>query len=246
MKKLLSLFLLLVLIVSLCPTASAGSARLLDGADLLTADEESVLCRKLDNVSARLGMDIAVVTVDDIEPYGYSDLEQFCEDYFDEHYSSGVLLTLCMAERNWYVTSKGGGTALVKGRGLATLSDRFLTYLRQNDYAGGFAAFADGCVAVSDTLAANGGRQPFDLKTALLISLGVGLVVALIVCLILKGQLRSVRSRYGAGDYVRPGSMHLREERDVFLYSTVSSRPRPKSSSDSDSDGGHVGGGGSF
>ena len=66
-----------------------------------------------------------------------------------------------------------------------------------------------------------------DMKLAL-ICLGIGLVIGLITVLIMKEQLRSVRSRDAAGDYVVPGSFKLTAHHDIFLYRTVTRMERPQ------------------
>lgn len=53
------------------------------------------------------------------------------------------------------------------------------------------------------------------------IAAGVGLVVTVIVLLVLLGQLRTVRAKGQARDYVRSGSFRVTGARDVFLYRTV-------------------------
>ena len=57
----------------------------------------------------------------------------------------------------------------------------------------------------------------------------VGIVVAFIVTLIMKGQLKSVRQQRAAANYVVPGSFRLTARSDVFLYRNVVRRERPKS-----------------
>ena len=64
--------------------------------------------------------------------------------------------------------------------------------------------------------------------TTILICLGVGLLVGLITVLIMKGQLRSVRSQSAAGDYMVPGSFRLTQRHDLFLYRTVTRMERPQ------------------
>ena len=69
-----------------------------------------------------------------------------------------------------------------------------------------------------------------------------------------RGQLKTVRRKAAASDYVRPGSMNVAYANDVFLYSHVNRTAKPK---DNDSSGGsathtsssgttHGGGGGKF
>ena len=69
---------------------------------------------------------------------------------------------------------------------------------------------------------------PVPLGKAILIALGVGLLVALIVTLIMKGQLKSVRFQRAASSYIRSGSFHLTQSYDLFLYRNVTRTPKPK------------------
>ena len=75
-------------------------------------------------------------------------------------------------------------------------------------------------------------ENTFEPGTYLLIGLAVGLVVALIVTGMWKRQLKSVRPKAAAVDYVVPGSLRLTDKRDKFLYSTVTKVKRSDSSSD--------------
>lgn len=68
----------------------------------------------------------------------------------------------------------------------------------------------------------------FDPVKSLFISLGVGLVVALIVILILWSQLKSVHSQHGAAEYIRKDSMKVTSSYEHFLYKRVTSVKIPK------------------
>lgn len=70
-KKLLSVFFAVLLCVVVSVPAFADTAEdytphLIDNADLLTGEEESNLLAKLDEISDRLSVDVAVVTEDSI------------------------------------------------------------------------------------------------------------------------------------------------------------------------------------
>ena len=56
------------------------------------------------------------------------------------------------------------------------------------------------------------------------IVLGAGLVVALIVVFILKGQMKTVRRKPDANSYVRDGSFQLTRAQDIYLYTTTTRR----------------------
>ena len=73
-----------------------------------------------------------------------------------------------------------------------------------------------------------------------MIPLALMAVVGLIVALVLKGQLKSVRKQNQANTYVKPGSMRLTISRDIFLYSHVS---RTRKANNSSSGGGRSSGG---
>lgn len=80
-KKLLSVFFAVFLCVVVSVPAFADTAEdytphLIDNADLLTGEEESNLLAKLDEISDRLSVDVAVVTEDSIgdkTPREYAD-----------------------------------------------------------------------------------------------------------------------------------------------------------------------------
>ena len=88
------------------------------------------------------------------------------------------------------------------------------------------------------------------------VALVIGLVTALIVTGVMKGQLKSVAPQRDATDYVRQGSMKLTNQRDLFLYRDVHRTERPKGDQlrrfrrqfhpPSSSGSTHGGGGGSF
>ena len=67
-----------------------------------------------------------------------------------------------------------------------------------------------------------------DTAIALLVCLAIGLIVGLITVLSMRSQLKSVRPKNAAGEYIVQGSFHLRHSRDIFLYRNVTRTPRPK------------------
>lgn len=70
----------------------------------------------------------------------------------------------------------------------------------------------------------------FDPAAALLIAVIAGAVVALVVVLILRGQLKSVRAQRGATDYTRPGSLYI-SSYENFLYCHVDRTAKSKDNS---------------
>ena len=87
-----------------------------------------------------------------------------------------------------------------------------------------------------------------------LMSLAVGFVLALIVSVVMRCQMKTVHMKPDAADYMKAGSLHINRSRDMFLYNHVTRTAKPKNE---DSGGGssthtsssgetHGGSGGSF
>lgn len=141
----------------------------------------------------------------------------------------------------WYIYARGDGTEIYENGD--ELFDRMFEGQVSGDYANIFSAYAENALDMAS------GHYEYQFGTWLAISLGVGLVIALIATMVMKGKLKSVKYASDAAVYTRPGSMVLRVESDRYLYSTVTRTARPKNDSDSSSDDGgssSSGGGRSF
>lgn len=255
-KKIFTLFVAVCLLSLFVFSVQADTIRLDDEAALLFGSEEKEIGQLLDEISARQGVDIVIVTADTLE--GKSPME-YADDYYDYggYAPDGVLLLVSMEDRDWYVSTTGYGITAVTDAGLEYISDRFVPYLSDEEYAEAFRTFAQLCDAFI-TQAKTGDpydshnlpKEPFSVVVNLLIALAIGLVVTFIVTGKMKGELKSVRQQARADDYIAPGSLALRYSRDVFLYSqlTRTEKPRSGGSSTHVSSSGttHGGGGGKF
>ena len=91
--------------------------------------------------------------------------------------------------------------------------------------------------AISDeeyTTEVSGEPQTFTAQDILKmagISLAVGVVIALIVCLIMKSCMKTARPRLTANDYIKKNSFHITRSRDIFIYAELSKRKRVKEES---------------
>ena len=256
-RKLFTLMLILCLVAGLSLTAYASSNHLVDDAGLLTDTEAANLEAKLSQISDRHNVDIVIVAVDSTD--GKSPMD-FADDYYDYngYREDGILLLVSMDDSDWWVSTTGYGITAITDAGLDYMSDRFVPYLSDGEFAQAFEEFADLCDEFI-TQAKTGDpydshnlpKEPFSLVTNLLIALGIGLVAAWIVTGSMKAKLKTVRQQAKADDYMTPGSLHLTYSRDLFLYTHLDRREKPKSSSGSSthtSSSGttHGGGGGKF
>ena len=119
MKKVLSMMICLLMVFSLtgvfaedvlliAPGPSAHPARVVDEADLLTDDEESMLMATLDGISQEHLVDVVVVTVDST---GEKTPMEYADDYFDyngygfgENFD-GVILLVSMEYSDWWIST---------------------------------------------------------------------------------------------------------------------------------------------
>ena len=95
---------------------------------------------------------------------------------------------------------------------LCAVSASASTYYQNGTYESG-AYESDGGDAVVLTTE--------DALIRVAVAFGIALVVSLIVVLLMKRALNTVRKQKSADGYAEEGSFSLTESRDIFLYSTV-------------------------
>lgn len=281
-KKIISVIFALILVLSSVSLAFAAEDHpnyVVDNANLLTDDQEDALNERLKTLSENEEFTVAVVTTDDTDGKSIQDFADDTYDYGGYGYgddNDGVLLVISMAERDWYITTCGFGITAFTDDGIDDVGDQMVNYLSDGDYAGAFEVFAevsekyikDAKAGIShddnyddnydydgDDAAYYGSAFVIVGVRGILIALGVGFVISGIVVLVMRGKLKSVRSKTEANSYVKPNSMNITASSDTFLYSNVTCTARPKNDSSSGSDSSthtsssgttHGGGGGKF
>ena len=237
--------------------------RLVDDADLLDNGEEEELLEKLDEISERQECDVVVVTVDSLEGQSPRD---YADDFFDYNgygmgnRDDGMLLLIAMDSRDWYISTHGFGVTAIKDAGREYMSEQFLPDLSGGYYYDAFCTWADLC---DDFLTKAYTGEPYDRGNLpgegfsgghVLLSFGIGIVIAFCVTLGMKSQLKSVRPQNSAANYVREGSMQVTEHADIFLYRKLNRPAKPQNNGGSSgsrthtssSGRSHGGGGGKF
>lgn len=235
MKRISAILIALILIaaVAVIP-ASAGvtdNPRVVDQADLLTADQEAALEAKLREYSEKNDCDIVILTVPDLR-HGDFSFNGTAEDYADMYYEThgydedGVLVLR--------VLDNGYGSPRIQfscsGKCIKRLTDDeqneiiddIESDLKSSNYNAAFNTLAD---EISDKI-------PIRLKWYMLpLAILIGFALAMLIMFIIRGKLTTVAMQHGAASYVRPGSMHVTASRDTYLYSTVSKTAKESSSS---------------
>lgn len=241
MKKLM--IILALLLAFAVPVMAAGQL-LVDDADVLSSKEERQLSKKLEDASDACDMDVAVVIVDGI---GNEDIQDYADDYYDYngYADDGVMLVVDvdMDSRQWWITGTGTGADVFTSSVINKIGNKIEGDLSDGEYLDAFETFAELCVEYVED------HGSFNVGGSLLVALIVGLLAALIVTGIWRGQLKSVHFKAAAGDYLKPGSLVVTGSQDLYLYSTVTKVRRQQSSSGthtSSSGRSHSGGGGRF
>ena len=273
MKRIMTLLLSILLMLSftavyaqdvvlISPKPESHPPRIVDEADLLDDGDEYSLTQMLDEISERREFDIVIVTTDSTD--GKSPMD-YADDFYDyggygygENFD-GVLLLVSMEYSDWWISTCGYGITAFTDAGIEYIGEQIVPYMSSGDFFTAFGTFAGYCDEFI-TLADNGDpfdvddipKEPFNYLKALGISLLAGGAVALIVMLILAGQLKSVSRKAASAEYVVDGSMAVNYVRDIFVTSHVTRTARPKESSGgssthrSSSGRSHGGGGGKF
>lgn len=212
--------------------------RLVDNASLLSDDEYTQLKESIDSVSEKHTFDVVIVTEDSI---GDSTPTEYADDFFDykgygegENYD-GILFLLDMENRNWAISTTGSGISCFTDAGQSAIMDEVKPYLSDDDYYEAFDTFVTKCDEYL-TQAENG--KPYDVNNMqkqkisvsylLLIAVGSGAVIGILVVLIMKSKLKTVRMQPMANSYVKQGSFVLTDKADLYLYKHVTKTAKPK------------------
>jgi len=214
-----------------------------------------MLLETLEDVSDEHDMDIVVLTVESLDGEWPED---YADDYYDynDYSSDGVLLLICPESGDGHISTSGYGITSITDAALETIFEEISPLLSDGDYAEAFETFALQCDEYI-TMAEDGDpfdyedlpKEPFNVFKSIVLSLIVGLVIAFVVTLIMKGNLKSVHFNDSASEYVKKGSMNVTQSRDLFLYTRVTRTPKPKDNGGSrthTSSSGRSHGGGSF
>lgn len=243
MKRLfaLALALLLIALPAIAEQRAASVQRVFDEADLLSAATENSLQEAIDGIRQQFSFDVVVVTVPHTS--GQEPM-YFAADFYDyggfglNETHDGILLLIVSSTRKYFMLNTGVAEQIFTDSVLYEIEDDVVPRLRQNDYNGAASAFVRG-VRQRLTLMTPAGRA----NAALPVTSIAGLVIALITTLIMKAQMRTVRRKSNAAQYVRRGSFSLTRSQDIYLYTTTTRTRIETSSGSSGGHGGHSGGG---
>ena len=206
-QKLTALLLVLLLAVTLVLPVMAAETYVDDEAAILTLSEVETLEARAAEISEHYGVGVYICIVDDFGDYGYPDVATASYSIYHAQslgYGSGrdgILLLLSMSNRK-YATFVYGDKAepIFPDAKLIKLENAFLDDFADDDWYDGFSDYLEGCAGI---LSVDSGEFTWpQFLRRLGISFGVGLLLALIVCQLLKMKMRSVYRQAEASAYV--------------------------------------------
>ncbi len=195
------------------------------------------------------GCGIYIITVEDMTEFGYSDIADFSEAVFEDLWlglgaeRNAAILALSMAERDYDITAHGTvGNGAFTDYGKELLAEEFLDNFREDDWYGGFWDYIYECEYY---LAAYAEGKPIDVEPEVPLTLGEkvstglmfgilpALIIAFLVCMVLKGQLKSARRATEADRYTVSGGTEITAREDRFTHVTEVRTPKAEPKNDS-------------
>lgn len=234
-----------------------------DEAGLLSEEEINALEEQAATISSTWKCGVYILTVKDFTADGSDSIRDFSKGYYKDNNlgwgdgKDGEMLVLSMADRDYWLLAYGDqGNSAFTDDNRSTIEDAFLDNFREDDWAGGFADYLTASEELLAEAPAGGGDYSGNSTTffnwrMLGICVAASCVIALIVCLIFKAQMKSARLKTDASDYVDRGEISIHAREDRFTHQTES-RVRIHDDDDDHGGGGGVdsdgfsGGGGKF
>lgn len=252
MKRKLSILLLTVLLAALLAMPAYAQEQLgyvTDDAELLSYEQWSELEALCGKIAEKYQCGVYIVTVDDFTDFGSDDVFEVTYDIYHEYTlgkgdeRNGIILLLSMYERDFALFVYGDDAEYAfNATGQYQLEQEFLPYFGVDDWYGGFSAYANTC---DNYLALAASGEPVRENPVFLVmpAIAVSFIISLIICIILRLSMKSVRPKAEAGNYVS-GDLALIQRHDQYTH-TTETRTKIQSSSDSGSSTSRSGGGGS-
>lgn len=128
------------------PDAAGARQRVFDLAELLTEDEEAALQSRINELVAKDGQDMGIVTVDD---ESVASTQEFADGFYEDsgmgigENRTGVLFCLDMYNREAYISTAGDMIDIIDDQRLEEILDAQMEYLAEGDYMGAFSAALD-------------------------------------------------------------------------------------------------------
>lgn len=256
MKKRISILLAaLTLALSLVVPASAADETMnciFDLADVLTYEEWTELEERATELSVRHDCGVYAVLLDDYTSYGDGDVYDVTTQIYHSGElglgdgRDGIIVLLSLADRDYAMFVYGDRAEdAFDSYGREQLEQAFLDDFGSDDW---YTGLSDYLTAFDEymTSAENGEPVRESSTLGIVCAIGVSILIALVVCLILKSRMKSVYTKVEANEYVAAGGLTLSESYDNYTHTTETRRPIETESTEDRSGGGGSGRSGKF
>jgi len=225
MKKIL--LIALVLCCAALPALAEG--RIYDEADLFSEETEIRLEDAMASLAADCQVEPVILTRLSI---GYQEPRVYAADFLesiglgDESGRDSVILLISMAERDLAVVTHGKGSRILTVPEQEEMLDALAPYLTRQSYEQAADIFLQQVRHEWENI-----PTPFSIAGDTLPVIFIGAaIITLIVMLVLKSQMKTVRRQAAASSYVEDGSFNLSRRQDIYLYTTTRRRKIESSS----------------
>lgn len=228
-KKIISIIFAVVLVFALSITAFANSEEryVFDEASILTYDEIEELEAKAKEITETYGCEVYAITFPSLDGNEAWELNEMLYGELKEYYGASedaVILMLAMEERQYDILAHGYGNTAFTDYGKDVMAERFLDDFANDDWYWGFYDYLDTCEEFLK-MAASG--EPFDVGSdegganflGVIVAIIVSCVIALLICLILKAQMKTARIATEANDYQK--KLNLTNQYDIFSHRDI-------------------------
>ncbi len=227
------LFALLLVFALALKVPAAENPRIIDRADLLTAQEEAALEEQARVIREEWDLDVVILTVDSLDgksPRAYAD------DYYDRNgfgcgpEQSGMLFLLTMEDRDWYISTHGRATDALPYDAIGDSVEDILPSLSQGDYGEGFSDWLRDLPRHLHYQAPMG-MQPRRFSLGIPVLIGLVSAAGAVLAMVLMNKTGSRQT--GAAGYLDAGTFRMFNQKDLFLHSHVSKTRKAEPSSGS-------------
>ena len=225
---------------------STAGDYVLDNQKLLTADEATALNSRCAELAAKYGCGVYFYTTDSADGDADNAALNVAETTLglgSDSSSNYIVFYQSTGDRKYRVVTNGTGKDILPDAARDRMLKKYVVpKLKTDDYNAAYNAFLDQIAANMATVQSGGKIDTMSGGVKAAIVFGIPLLIALIVCLIFKAQMKTAVEATEADDYLLRDQFHVTSRADEFLYQTVTV-VHHESSSDSSDSGPSVGGG---
>ena len=214
-----------------------------DPAYTVSDEELDSLNAKLMEISERQQCEVIIYTTRDY--YGET-AQEYADGYYDQYgygYGSdrsGILLVINSEDRTYAISTCGYGITAFTDAGLDYIVEQMRPALSEDDYTSALNTYADLC---DQFLTQAHAGEPYDNGTLpgqekkidklfvdIPVGVGAGLLISFLAAGKDKSELKTVRHKEEATQYLCAGSLQLTNKGEQFLYQNVETTEKEKSS----------------